>query len=119
MNLTSLHNYSPYTKRITIEANSKSTFNVTNVSSSASFIIFQIHTYQYNVTLSLDKDYLDKNSNRSVYGSNVGLFSRLTTNIVTQLYVKNDNVHKVEALLVAIAYNDKCEYIVHNVYTCL
>lgn len=91
-------------------------FNVTNVSSSASFIIFQIHTYQYNVTLSYDKDYLD--SNRSVFGSNVGLFSRLTTNIVTQLYVKNDNVHKVEALLVAIAYHDKCEYIVYDVYTC-
>ncbi|XP_043513695.1 transmembrane 7 superfamily member 3-like [Frieseomelitta varia] len=105
VNLTRLHDYSPYTKRIAIEANSKSVFNITNVSSSASFIIFQIHTYQYNVTFSYDKDYLD--SNRSVFGSNVGLFSKLTTNIVTQLYVKNDNVHKVEALLVAIAYHDK------------
>ncbi|KAK9296704.1 hypothetical protein QLX08_009376 [Tetragonisca angustula] len=102
VNLTSLHDYSPYTKRIAIEANSKSMFNVTNVSSSASFIIFQIHTYQYNVTLSYDKDYLD--SNRSVFGSNVGLFSKPTRNI---LYVRNDNVHKVEALLVAVAYNDK------------
>ena len=88
-------------------------FNVTNVSSSASFIIFQIHTYQYNVTLSYDKDYLD--SNRSVFGSNVGLFSKPTRNI---LYVRNDNVHKVEALLVAVAYNDKCEYIDYDIYTC-
>ncbi|KAK1121870.1 hypothetical protein K0M31_010180 [Melipona bicolor] len=107
VNLTSLHDYSPYTKRIAIEANSTATFNVTNVSSSASFIIFQIHIYVYNVTLSYDKDNLDKNSNRSVFGSNVGLFSKVTTNVVTPLYVKNDNVHRVEALLVAIAYNDR------------
>lgn len=107
VNLTSLHDYSPYTERIAIEANSRSTFNVTNVSSSASFIIFQIHIYMYNVTLSYDKDNFDKNSNRSVFGSNVGLFSKVTTNVVTPLYVKNDNVHRVEALLVAIAYHDR------------
>ncbi|KOX71229.1 Transmembrane 7 superfamily member 3 [Melipona quadrifasciata] len=107
VNLTSLHDYSPYTKRIAIEANSISTFNVTNVSSSASFIIFQIHVYLYNITLSYDKDNFDKNSNRSIFGSNVGLFSKVTTNIVTPLYVKNDNVHRVEALFVAIAYHNR------------
>ncbi|XP_076748907.1 transmembrane 7 superfamily member 3 isoform X2 [Xylocopa sonorina] len=46
-------------------------------------------------------------SNRSVFGSNIGLYSRLTKNIVTQLFVKNDNVHAVQALLVAIAYHNR------------
>ncbi|XP_016905844.1 transmembrane 7 superfamily member 3 isoform X3 [Apis cerana] len=97
----------PYMKQISIAASSKAIFNVTNVSSTASFIIFQIHIYQHNVTLSFDKDCLDKVSNRSIFGSNIGLLSKLTTNIMTQFFVKNDNVHDVKALLVVIAYNNK------------
>lgn len=99
----------PYMKQISIAASSKAIFNVTNVSSTTSFIIFQIHIYQHNVTLSFDKDCLDKVSNRSIFGSNIGLLSKLTTNIMTQFFVKNDNVHDVKALLVVIAYNNKGE----------
>ncbi|XP_026666998.1 transmembrane 7 superfamily member 3-like isoform X2 [Ceratina calcarata] len=43
----------------------------------------------------------------SVFGSNVGLFSRLTSNIMTQFFVKNDNPQTIEALLIAIPYNAK------------
>ncbi|XP_071860596.1 transmembrane 7 superfamily member 3 isoform X2 [Bombus fervidus] len=107
VNLTNLHDSLPYMRQVSIKASSNATFNITNISSSASFIIFQIHTYQHNVTLSYDKDYLNKISNRSVFGSNIGLFSRLTPNIVTQLFVKNDNVHDVNGLLAVVAYHDK------------
>lgn len=106
MKLTNLHDTTPYMKQVSIAASSKAIFNVTNVSSNASFIIFQIHIYQHNVTLSFDKDCLNKVSNRSVFGSNIGLLSKLTTN-TTQFFVKNDNVHDVKALLVVIAYNNK------------
>lgn len=108
MKLTNLHDTVPYMKHASIAANSKVTFNVTNVSSSASFIIFQIHIYQHNVTLSFDKDYLNKVSNRSIFGSNIGLLFKLTAD-TTQLFVKNDNVHNVTALLVVIAYNNNGE----------
>lgn len=108
MKLTNLHDTTPYMKQVSIAASSKAIFNVTNVSSNASFIIFQIHIYQHNVTLSFDKDCLNKVSNRSVFGSNIGLLSKLTTN-TTQFFVKNDNVHDVKALLVVIAYNNKGE----------
>lgn len=108
MKLTNLHDTTPYMKQVSIAASSKAIFNVTNVSSNASFIIFQIHIYQHNVTLSFDKDCLNKVSNRSVFGSNIGLLSKLTTNM-TQFFVKNDNVHDVKALLVVIAYNNKGE----------
>ncbi|XP_043801040.1 transmembrane 7 superfamily member 3-like [Apis laboriosa] len=107
MKLTNLHDTTPYMKQISIAASSKAIFNVTNVSSSGSFIIFQIHIYQHNVTLSFDKDCLNKVSNRSIFGSNIGLFSKLDTNIMTQFFVKNDNVHDVKALLVVITYNNK------------
>lgn len=49
---------------------------------------------------------MNKVSNESVFGSNIGLLTRQTKNVVS-LYVRNDNVKSVEALLVAIAYNDK------------
>ncbi|XP_048262569.1 transmembrane 7 superfamily member 3 isoform X2 [Bombus terrestris] len=94
-------------RQVSIKATSNATFNINNISSSASFIIFQIHTYQHNVTLSYDKDYLNKISNKSVFGSNIGLFSRLSENIVTQLFVKNDNVHDVNGLLAVVAYHNK------------
>ncbi|XP_050494697.1 transmembrane 7 superfamily member 3-like isoform X1 [Bombus huntii] len=107
VNLTNLHDSVPYMRQVSIKASSNATFNIINISSNASFIIFQIHTYQHNVTLSYDKDYLNKISNKSVFGSNIGLFSRLTKNIVTQLFVKNDNVHDVNGLLAVVAYHNK------------
>ncbi|OAD62384.1 Transmembrane 7 superfamily member 3 [Eufriesea mexicana] len=103
MNLSDVQ-ATPYMKDISIAASSNVIFNITNVSSDTSFIIFQIHVYQYNVTLSYDKDYLSKVSNRSVFGSNIGLLSRQATTGTTQLFVKNDNIHVVEALIVAVLY---------------
>ncbi|XP_043256137.1 transmembrane 7 superfamily member 3-like [Colletes gigas] len=94
-----------FIKRVVIAPNSKVTVNITNVSSDVSFYIAQIHTYQYNVTLSYTKDYLNDVSNNSVFGSNIGLFVRPGSNITTQLYLKNDNVHNVNAIFVAIPYN--------------
>ncbi|XP_053976872.1 transmembrane 7 superfamily member 3-like [Hylaeus volcanicus] len=96
-----------YIQRISIAPASNVTCNITNVSSETSFIIAQIHTYQYNVTLSYTEDDLNKVSNNSVFGSNIGLLIRPGLNIMTQLYLKNDNVHHVDALLVGIPYNDK------------
>ncbi|XP_015432011.1 PREDICTED: transmembrane 7 superfamily member 3-like isoform X2 [Dufourea novaeangliae] len=107
MPLTNLASSEPFIKQITIAPSSNTTFNVTNVSSSASFIIVQVHTYQYNVTLSYDKDHLHKVSNRSVFGSNIGLYVKAGSSIVTQLYLRNDNLHLVDAIAVAIIYNDK------------
>lgn len=100
----------PYLRQVSIAANSTVTFNITDVSSDTSFIIFQIHVYQYNVTLSYDKDYLSKVPNRSVFGSNIGLFSRPSTSGTTQLFVENDNTHVVKALIVAVYYSGQGEY---------
>ncbi|CAK9810038.1 Transmembrane 7 superfamily member 3 [Anthophora quadrimaculata] len=103
--LTNVTDIAPYKRRITIAPSTNATFELINVSTEASFIIFQIHTYQYNVTLSYNKYNMNKVSNESVFGSNIGLLSRQTKEIVS-LYVRNDNVKNVEALLVAVAYNN-------------
>ncbi|CAK9825197.1 Transmembrane 7 superfamily member 3, partial [Anthophora retusa] len=104
--LANVTDIAPYKRRITIAPSTNATFELINVSTEASFIIFQIHTYQYNVTLSYNKYNMNKVSNESVFGSNIGLLTRQTKNVVS-LYVRNDNVKSVEALLVAVAYNDK------------
>ncbi|CAK9804967.1 Transmembrane 7 superfamily member 3 [Anthophora plagiata] len=104
--LTNATDIAPYKRRITIAPSTNATFELINVSSEASFIIFQIHTYQYNVTLSYNKYNMNKVSNESVFGSNIGLLTRQTKN-VTNLYVRNVNVKSVDALLIAVAYNDK------------
>ncbi|XP_076249081.1 transmembrane 7 superfamily member 3 [Calliopsis andreniformis] len=93
-----------YIQQISIAPSSNITFNVTNVSSTSSFTIIQVHTYQYNVTLSYDKEHLHKVSNKSVFGSNIGLYLKNNLQVVTPMYLKNDNVHRVHALIAAIPY---------------
>ena len=102
--LSNVHTSDAFIQQINIAPSSNVTFNVTNVSSDASFIIAQVHAYEYNVTLSYDRDHLHKVSNRSVFGSNIGLFVKPGLQITTQLFLKNDNVHHVDALLVVIPY---------------
>ncbi|XP_031838981.1 transmembrane 7 superfamily member 3 [Nomia melanderi] len=97
-----------YVEQITIAPSSNVTLNITNVSSSTSFIIAQVHAYQYKVTLSYDKDHLHVISNRSVFGSNIGLHIPMNPSVViTHLYLENDNVHTVHAVIAAVAYNNR------------
>lgn len=116
MALSNVHSGDAFIQQINIAPSSNVTFNVTNVSSDASFIIAQVHAYEYNVTLSYDRDHLHKVSNRSVFGSNIGLFVKPGTQITTQLFLKNDNVHHVDALLVVIPYTANGEYSRHLAY---
>lgn len=109
MSVANVRTGDAYIQQVSIAPSSNITFNVTNVSSSTSFIIVQVHTYQYNVTLSYDKDHLHKISNRSVFGSNIGLYLRPGSQINTLMYLKNDNVHRVDALVVGIPYSNKGE----------
>ncbi|KYN01348.1 Transmembrane 7 superfamily member 3 [Cyphomyrmex costatus] len=69
------------------------------------FIVLQIHTFQYNATLSYDKALLDKVSDRSLFGSNIGLY--LKTHDVTtpiQVFLKHENLYSIDALLVIVTY---------------
>ncbi|KAG7204770.1 hypothetical protein KM043_005179 [Ampulex compressa] len=81
------------------------TIEVNDIASNKSFVLLQVHTYQYNVTLSYDNMHLDKVSNRSIFGSNMGLYLKVNLESPTLAILKNDNVHRVDALLVATAYD--------------
>lgn len=92
-------------KRLTFAATSNYIINVTDITLDVSFLILQVHTYQYNVTLSYDKQYLGEAFNTSsLFGSNIGLFVKPKTPGPTQVYLENDNVSPVEALLAVVPY---------------
>lgn len=95
---------------LTLPPSSGLTINITDASN-FSFVVLQIHTYQYNVTLAYDKALLDKVSRRSLFGSNIGLY--LKTRDVTepmQIFLKHDNVRTLDALLVIVPYGPNRKY---------
>lgn len=103
VNLNStLKDSTPYIKQMSISFLSQISLNITDISSNVAFYIVQIHAHLRPVTLSYDK-YYDKR----VFGTNIGLYVKPTPNNITQLYLKNDGIYSVKALLVIMNYNDK------------
>lgn len=107
VSLKDLRNEDAHVDRILIPASGDLIFSVVEIPVDVSFVVFQIHTYQYNVTLSYDRTQLDKVSNRSVFGSNIGLHVDTARIGSTQMYLKNDNIHEVDAMLVVTGYDAK------------
>lgn len=110
----SLRNYDKndaFKQRITLISLSPLSITVTDVPSNISFIILQIHTFQYNATISYDKALLDKVSSGSVFGSNIGLYLK-THDITTpiQVFLKHNNVYNLDALLVIVGYDRNGKY---------
>ncbi|KAG5316654.1 TM7S3 protein, partial [Acromyrmex insinuator] len=94
-----------FKQRINLAPFNRLNITVRDVPSDIWFIVLQIHTFQYNATLSYDKALLDKVSNRSLFGSNIGLY--LKTYDITapiQVFLKHENVYNLDALLVIVTY---------------
>ncbi|XP_071637347.1 uncharacterized protein [Temnothorax longispinosus] len=106
--VASLSNHSEndaFKQRINLAPFNRLKITVTDVPSDIWFIILQIHTFQYNATLSYDKELHGKVSNGSLFGSNIGLY--LNTHNATapiQVFLKHDNVNDLDALLVIVTY---------------
>ncbi|XP_024893881.1 transmembrane 7 superfamily member 3-like [Temnothorax curvispinosus] len=106
--VASLSNHSEndaFKQRINLAPFNRLKITVTDVPSDIWFIILQIHTFQYNATLSYDKELHGKVSNGSLFGSNIGLY--LNTHNATapiEVFLKHDNVNDLDALLVIVTY---------------
>lgn len=112
--IASLLNYEEndiFKKRLNLPPSSGVTIAITDVPSDFSFIILQIHTYQYNATLAYDKALLDKVSKGSLFGSNIGLYMK-TRNVTgpIQVFLKHENLHDLDALLVIVPYGPNGKY---------
>ena len=101
-----------FKQRINLAPFNRLNITVRDVPSDIWFIVLQIHTFQYNATLSYDKALLDKVSNRSLFGSNIGLY--LKTYDITapiQVFLKHENVYNLDVLLVIVTYGRNGKYI--------
>jgi len=99
------------TKRITLSPANHFTITVTDVPQDIWFIVLQIHTFRYNVTLAYDNAALDKVSNRSLFGTNIGLY--LKTHNATepiQVFLTHRNVREVDGLLAIVPYGRNGKY---------
>lgn len=105
LSLRNYHENEALKQTIQLAPLSDLTITVTDIPTDIWFIVLQIHTFQYNATLAYDKAQLDKVSNGSLFGSNIGLYLK-THNVLNpiQVFLKHDNVHHLDALLVIVTY---------------
>lgn len=94
-------------KRVSLAADGESVIDITDIPSSVSFVIVQVHTHENNITLSYDEDLAYRTSNRSLFGSNIGLEVTVGDNSSTSVYASNNNSVATEALVAVVAYTDK------------
>ncbi|XP_015518773.2 transmembrane 7 superfamily member 3 isoform X1 [Neodiprion lecontei] len=108
----SLENYDKFYKNeqafteliILAEKTVVQTIEVVQIPDVVSFLVVQIHTYQYNISLAYDKNFSPR---RYTSGTNLGLVIDLIGGQNTaSTYVKNENVVDVEAMVAVVAYTD-------------
>lgn len=88
----------------TIKSLSQTVFNINNniLNSNISFIIFQAHSYVYDMVLSYNKTL---SSDSSINGTNIGLYSPRDDNI--QFYLTNPNPIDLKIYISINAYTYK------------
>ncbi|XP_073999353.1 transmembrane 7 superfamily member 3-like [Rhodnius prolixus] len=104
--MLSLKNYTiEYaSKQVTLPANASITIQVTEISNNVSFIVLQVHTFLYPVTLKYTNDITNNNN---VNGTNIGLvkFTKLKSTLI--FYLRSFHNWKIHALIAAVGYTDK------------
>ena len=75
---------------------------LSNIPEGVDFIIFQVHSYVYNVILSYDTELSMHNY---VNGTNIGLYSNTTR--LPIFYIKNPNDFNVSCLIAAVPYTNE------------
>ena len=99
-----------FIQRSLISAKTKDKLTIIDIPIDVSFIIVQIHTFQYNVSISFNENYVQPLKD-IVFGTNIGLFVDVSEKNSTEVYVKNHNIKNVEALFVAVAYTRDGKFI--------
>lgn len=92
-----------FTELISLKGNSNNIINVVNIPIEVSFVIIQVHSYLYNVSMSYDNDLSIKPRN-SVSGTNIGLFSATDGAQIASVYAFNQNPFDVDGLIAVVAY---------------
>ncbi|CAG9782564.1 unnamed protein product [Diatraea saccharalis] len=91
---------------INISALSTIQLDITDVNDNVSFIIFQVHSHIYNVTVSNNSNMDNSIKGYYVTGNNVGLYSS-TKPKVDIFYIKNPNAFDLSLLVSVYGYGEK------------
>ncbi|CAG5054370.1 unnamed protein product [Parnassius apollo] len=99
---TDLSNKELYGEYVNLNASSTLQVGFTDVSKSLAFIIFQVHSHFYNITLY--NNTLTKSS--SVYGTNIGIYSTVKSTS-DKFFIYNQNMVNVKLFIVIHGYSAK------------
>ncbi|XP_047998580.1 transmembrane 7 superfamily member 3-like isoform X2 [Leguminivora glycinivorella] len=92
-----------YSSIINIQSKSKTHFQFTNVNKNISFIVFQMHSHLYNITMRNETCFNNKyRACETLTGTNVGLFS--TTEPISNMSVTNPNDLDLKVLIAVHGY---------------
>ncbi|KAK9497232.1 hypothetical protein O3M35_004590 [Rhynocoris fuscipes] len=101
----SLSNYTnasiPKFQKIIISNNSNIAIKIDNIPAFINFIVLQLHTYNYEVSLKYDGIITDANI---VNGRNIGLVNFKSKSGVIKNYVENTNNHSVTSMIAVVGY---------------
>lgn len=73
-----------------------------NIPKTVNFIVVQIHSYLYNVSIAYDV--LINKPGNTVTGTNIGLFYETAGSLAVSAYVFNANPLDVDGLIAVVAY---------------
>jgi hypothetical protein len=106
-----------FAQLINMNKNSQFVLHLSDIPEKVSFIIIQVHTYIYSVSLSYDQNVVDKVSEKCINGTNIGLFLD-ANNSKIKVYITNKNSFIVHSLIAAVAYtaNGKYLLLIYNMY---
>ena len=99
-----------FTQLLTISQNSNFVIKVEDIPFEVTFIIAQVHIYMYNVSMSYDKNTINRAPGSIVTGTNIGLFVETKDLTTTKVYVTNENSFAVESLIAVVAYTFDGKY---------
>jgi hypothetical protein len=90
---------STFTKQIEVPAKSYSTLELRASNQHLSHLVFQVHSFYFNVTLSTDKILSSSHQN----GTNLGFIVRPVKS--TTFHLWNDNFDSVQCMVAVVSYN--------------
>ncbi|CAK1589072.1 unnamed protein product [Parnassius mnemosyne] len=99
---TDLLNKELYGEYVNLNASSTLQVGFTDVSKSLAFIIFQVHSHLYNITLY--NNTLTRSS--SVYGTNIGIYSAVQSTL-DKFFIYNQNMVNLKLFISIHGYGDK------------
>lgn len=99
-----------YTQRVTLGENEGLQLMIKNVSRQIAFMVVQVHTFIYNVTLAYDEASVN-NINKSFVGTNIGLVIRTDGQKDNyEVFIKTNHNNPVESLIAIVTYSVKGKF---------